>query len=143
MKVTSNRNYPCDKYWKGPAIYLNINDERKRQIPRGFTEYQYCLPFEQVNVINDRFQFKTHSSSDGVCISSVTINQSQILFGRKEDQAAFWLKAGNKRRCAGELLEITSDVIIQNYTVISSQCKGRHYQKIYVLIFKCTNSLLL
>ena len=94
-------------------------------MPTGFTRFEYCMPSGQVDVLNDRFQLKQERHNYGVCIRSLIMNKSQILFGRENDQTAVYIKIGGVR-CQEERIEITSDVIIQNYTVISSQCKGNH-----------------
>ena len=94
------------------------------------------MPFEQVDILNDQFQLQSYSTTDGVCISSFVLNKSQILVGRHNNQTAFWLKEGNDRNCESGLMT-TSDIIVQNYTVISSQCKGLvFYNRFARKIFK-------
>ena len=100
-------------------------------MPTGFTRFEYCMPSEQVDILNDRFQLKQERYNYGVCIRSLIMNKSQILFGRENDQTSVYIKIGDDR-CREGLIEITSDVIIQNYTVISSQCKGNHLIKEYM-----------
>ena len=91
------------------------------------------MPSEQVDVVNDRFQLKHERNGWGVCIRSVIMNKSQILFGRKNNQTAVYIKRGEETvRCREGSMEVTPDVIIQNYTVISSQCKGNHLIQEYM-----------
>ena len=91
------------------------------------------MPSEQVDVLNDRFQLKHERYNYGVCIRSLIMNKSQILFGRENDQTAVYIKRGEETvRCREGSMEVTPDVIIQNYTVISSQCKGYHLIKEYM-----------
>ena len=100
------------------------------------------MPFEQVDILNDQFQLQSYSTTDGVCISSFVLNKSQILVGRHNNQTAFWLKDGNDRNCESGLMK-TPDIIVQNYTVISSQCKGRSSFYNFCFILKLLHILMI
>ena len=56
---------------------LNLNDERKATVWSKFRYFEHCFPSEEVDAVNDRFQLQS-SSDDGVCISSLKINGTQI-----------------------------------------------------------------
>ena len=84
-------------------------------------------------MLNDRFELKS-SNNNAVCIFSLTINGTQILNGRNNNQSAFWLDEGESRCDTVSVIDdfgnnvripmVTPDLIIQDNQVISSQCKG-------------------
>ena len=131
--MTSSDNQPCNRNFEGGEVYLNINDVRKATISRKFRYFGYCLPSEEIDVVNDRFQLQS-SNTDGVCILSLNMNGTQILNGRNNNQSAFWLDEGESRCDTVSVIDdfgnnvripmVTPDLIIQDNQVISSQCKG-------------------
>ena len=127
IEITSSDNQPCNRHFAGGEVYLNINDERKATIPEQFQYFDYCIPSEEVDILNDRFQLQS-STTDGVCIFSLHINGTQILNGRNNNQTAFRLDRGESRcdKVVNEvqLLMAGPDITIQNNQVTSSQCKG-------------------
>ena len=127
--VTSDPHYPCNKYWSGKEIYLHINGKHHRTLDKGFREFTYCLSADDFNIKNDIVQLKS-SNTNGVCISSLSINGKKILVGKvrkvlvgkNNDQSSFWID-GNQNRCHDDSM-ITSQITIQNGRVTSSECKG-------------------
>ena len=127
FEMTSSGNQPCNRHFEGGEVYLNINDVRKATVPRKFRYFEHCFPSEEVDVVNDRFRLQS-SSNDGVCISSLKINGTQILNGRNNNQTAFWLDK-NSRSCDNvvddvQYLMASPYIAIQNNQVISPSCKG-------------------
>ena len=129
IEITSSDNQPCNRHFAGGEVYLNINDERKATIPEQFQYFDYCIPSEEVDILNDRFQLQS-STTDGVCIFSLHINGTQILNGRNNNQTAFWLDKEDSRcdKVVDDVqwLMATSDITIQNNQVTSPSCKGKN-----------------
>ena len=130
--MTSSGNQPCNRHFEGGEVYLNINDVRKATAPRKFRYFEHCFPSEEIDVVNDRFRLQS-SSNDGVCISSLKINGTQILNGRNNNKTAFWLDK-NSRSCDNvvddvQYLMASPYITIQNNQVTSSACKGKFYSK--------------
>ena len=120
--IKSSENYPCDSNWQGGKIFININGLRKKTIPSGFREFEYCLSHNEFDVKNDRFQLQSSNNND-VCIESLYANGTQIFVGTLNDQASFILKK-NENSCQYEKMK-TSQITIQNGEVISSKCKRK------------------
>ena len=74
-----------------------------------------------MNTEKDKFQFVS-SSSDGVCITSVKVNDLKIHTGSQKDNPVFWLD-GDQNECNENYMS-TKQITIQNNRIISSQCKG-------------------
>ena len=128
IEVTSSENQPCSSHFKGGAVYFKFNGAERATIPANFRYFEYCLRSEEVDVLNDRFELKS-SNNNAVCIFSLTINGTQILNGRNNNQTAFWLDK-NQRNCDyvfdnKQYLMITPHITIQNNQVISSPCQGK------------------
>ena len=130
MVVRSSEDYPCGSYWQGGDIKIFHNGQSKATFPSGFNEQQYCIPFQELDVKNDRFQLKA-SNNDGVCIQSLLVNGQQLLVGALDDQPSFWID-GNNNSCDYDKMS-TSQLTIQNGAIISSACKG--LTKTYKIMF--------
>ena len=120
--MTSGGSPFCNKYRKGAEIRLNVNDERKATIPSGFTRYEFCLPTEDVDMTNDRFQLQS-TNNDGVCISSFQVNGTQIFVGPENKQTSFWIDR-NDASCDKQKVA-TKEMTVQNGQVIQSTCAIR------------------
>ena len=121
MVIKSSENDPCDSQWQGGKIYINHNQKRKAIIPSGFKNYQFCIPSNQVDVINDQFQLQSSNNND-VCIEKFFVNDKQIFVGALNDQS-FFIIDGNQNSCQEQKMT-TTQITIQNGEVISSECKG-------------------
>ena len=105
-------------------IYLNVNDERKATIPSRFARFEFCLPTEDVDMTNDRFQLQS-TSTDGVCISSFQVNGTQIFVGPENKQSSFWIDQGQST--CGNQKVATRGLTVQNGQVIFSECQGNFF----------------
>ena len=59
---------------------------------RGFTDFEHCFDLSDVDVENDEFEFEEYTG-DGVCITSLSINDNQLLVGKYGNLPSFWLDA--------------------------------------------------
>ena len=104
--------------WKGTGINLSVNGEIKQTIPESFTEFEYCLPLhytdEEINLQS--------TSTDGVCITKLTVNGNQIFVGKFQNQPYFWID-GDHNECSDENMS-TPYIKLQNGQITSSFCKG-------------------
>ena len=121
MIVKSSQNPPCNSFWQGGKIYININGQRKATIPAGFRNFQYCISSDEIDIENDRIQLKS-TNNDNVCIESLIIDGKQIFVGAINDQPSFIID-GNQNYCKQTKM-VTSQITIRNGQVISSKCKG-------------------
>ena len=103
------------------SIILSVNGERRATIPSGFEEFRYDLFFDDFDVENDQIQLQS-TGINGTCITSLKINENQILVGKNKDMSVFWID-GNNNQCTENIMS-TSQIIIQNGDIISSECKG-------------------
>ena len=108
--------------WYGDPIKLFHNDEEKAIIPSKFTDFEYCIDMDDVDIENDEFKMLA-SGSDGVCIDSLHINNNQILVGKNND-LAFFEFVSDDEHCSNDYMS-SSQITIQNGQVISSTCKGQ------------------
>ena len=107
--------------WLGGGINLIINGEVKDTLARGFTEFEYCPSWDEIDAENDKIQFQS-TSTDGVCITSLSLNGNQMLVGKLDDQPSFWID-GDQKNCMDEHLS-TPQITFKNGEVLSSYCKG-------------------
>ena len=112
--------------WLGGAINLIINGEVKDIIPRGFTEFEYCPSWDEIDAKNDKIQFYP-TSTDGVCITSLSLNGNQVLVGKLNDQPSFWID-GDQENCMDDHLS-TPQITFKNGEVLTSYCKGTYLYK--------------
>lgn len=122
MVVQSSGKAPCDRYWPGGKIFVNVNGVQKGIIPSRFQEYRYCLSSDQVNVEKDQIRLQS-SNTNGVCIQSLSVFGKKIRYGVSQDLSRFWID-GNQNSCSIKNM-ISSQVTIQNGEIISSKCEGK------------------
>ena len=79
------------------------------------------MSFDQVDEENDRFQLQS-SNTDGVCITSISVNDVKVLVGKNNDKSIFWID-GNQNECNEEFMS-SQQITIKNGEIISSRCKG-------------------
>ena len=138
--IESSENDPCDSQWQGGKIYINHNQKRKATIPSEFKNYQFCIPFNQVDVMNDQFQLQSSNNND-VCIEKFFVNDKQIFVGALNDQSSFIID-GNQNSCQDQKMT-TSQITIQNGEVLSSECKGLSFLSFYILIYLLNFKILM
>jgi len=129
LRMTSSRdealcqhavNGAGPKDWAGGDITIKHNSKTVAIIPSGFEDFEYC--FNEVDVSNDKIQLQS-SNSDGVCITSLSINDKKLFVGKHNEQQSFWMdRRIDKQFCSDDFIS-TSDITIQNGQVISSTCK--------------------
>ena len=98
-----------------------MNGKRKTSLQRGFKHFRYCSPWNKSDRESDIFKLQS-SNNDGICITSLHINEKQIFVGKNKKQLNFWID-GNQNECSNEFMS-TSQITIQNTEIISSECKG-------------------
>ena len=108
-------------YWQGGEIHLSFNNVKNGTIPSGFARYQFCMPQEEVDVINDWFLLQS-TNYDPVCIFSLKVNGTQIFVGPENNQSTFWM-VGDQLRCDDQKVA-TQHLTIKNKSVLSSICMG-------------------
>ena len=94
---------------------------------RGFKEFIKCWNQEVVDVANDEFQLQS-SNTDGTCITSLSINENQLLVGKNNDLQSFWID-GNDRYCLNFFMS-SSQITIKNGQVDSSDCKRMNQEDV-------------
>ena len=99
VKITSGddavcRNNPKDSTWDGGAVELDYItkdfDSNVATLNRGEKEVEFCMIIDQVNIEDDIFAFQA-TSRNGVCITSLTVNNEQLLVGENNEMAYFWM----------------------------------------------------
>ena len=87
----------------------------------GTKTFKLCLEYGQFDIENDVFKLAS-TGTDGVCIESLSMDGNEILlgpkFGRKKSN--FWFDSDGNR-CTDDFV-FTQELIIQNNTVVSSEC---------------------
>ena len=101
--------------WLGGEINLNQNGEKIATLPYGFTNFEYCVGASH----DDEFQLQA-TNDDGVCITSLAINNNQLLVGKDENQESFWMNQ-KLPKCSNDQMT-TSQLTIQNGNIVSSEC---------------------
>ena len=131
VKVTSGDDAACrafskDPDWWGDDIELHFKTKdftnHVATLERRETEMEFCLPIDQVNIMDDVFTLK--ATGMGVCITSLTVNNEKLLVGKNNDQDFFWLDDLYLwgAECTDEYM--LGDVLqIQNGRVYKSACK--------------------
>ena len=105
--------------WSGGAISIKQNGNVIGSMKSGAKEFQVCLYYDDVDIENDVFEF-ARTNNDGVCITSLSMDGTEILVGPNGNQPNFWFD-GNDNMCTDDFVS-TQQLIIQNNTVTSSQC---------------------
>ena len=110
-----------EKYfdWSGSDIFIKHNGVHVATMPSAYEVFEYCFEMDDIDVINDKFQLQS-TSDDGVCITSLLINNNQLLVGKHNNLQGFWID-GNDNYCLDNFMS-TSQITIQNGQVISSLC---------------------
>lgn len=106
--------------WSGSKIDLKHNGVNVAFLPGAFKKFEYCFEMDEIDVINDKFQLQS-TTDDAACISSLSINNTQLLVGKNNNLQSFWID-GNDNYCLDDFMT-TSQMTIQNGQVISSLCK--------------------
>ena len=60
----------------------------KAMIPKGFTEFEYCIAKDDIDIENDTFKFFA-SGDNAVCITSLHVDGKQIFVGKNDDLGSF------------------------------------------------------
>ena len=76
-----------------------------------FTEFEYYSNWDEIDVESDKIQLQS-TSSDGVCITSLSIDGTDILVGPNNNQPNFWFD-GDDNMCTDDFVS-TQELIIQN-----------------------------
>ena len=105
--------------WAGGEINIKRNGEIVATILSGFDEFEHCFRVDQIDKINDQFQLQS-TATDGVCITSLTVNGKQLLVGKNNDRKGFWID-GNQNDCLDDFMA-TSQITIQNGLGKISKC---------------------
>ena len=94
-----------------------------------FNEFEYCRRLDLVDIENDEFQLQSTGGGgridkgDGVCITSLTVNESEMLVGKLDDQAVFWIDGTQRWIHCKDTSMSTQQITIKNGKVHSSECK--------------------
>merc|ERR1719197_675126 len=108
------------KDWTGGDIAIKHNSKTVAIMPRGFEDFEYC--FNGIDVSTDKIQLQS-SNTDGVCITSLSINDKKLFLGKHNEQQSFWIdRQLDEQFCLDDFMS-TSEITIQNGNVISSTCK--------------------
>ena len=97
---------------------------------RRFNKFEYCRPWDEVDIENDEFQLRIQNGkvwgdtlyTDNVCITGLTVNGKEMLFGKLNDQPIFWMDI-TQNLCRDGYM-VTPQITIKNGKVLSSSCKG-------------------
>ena len=76
-----------------------------------FTDFEHCFHLTQIDTKNDELKLES-TSSDGVCITSLTVDGKQLLVGKNGDMKTFWID-GDQKGCFAEFTS-TPQVTIKN-----------------------------
>ena len=135
VKVTSGddavcRNNPKYTSWDGGNVELHWKNKdfatHVATLTPGQLQMEFCLPIDQVNIDDDIWTLQS-TSKDGVCITSVTVNNEQLFVGKNNDQAYFWIDE-NDLDCTDD--HMSTDVLtIQNGQVYYSECKQDYIRR--------------
>ena len=129
VKITSGddavcRNNPNDSTWEGGAVEMKyITEDFHKSVAtlnRRDKEVEFCMILDQVDIENDIFVLDA-TSKNGVCITSLTVNNEQLLVGENNDMAHFWMDK-NDQECSDNHMS-TQFLKIQNGRVFFSECK--------------------
>jgi len=123
IKMTSSPDpYLCGQYhayWSGGAISIKQNGNVIGSMEPGTKDFELCLDYDDVDIENDIFDLAS-TSDDGVCITSLSIDGTDILVGPNSKQPNFWFD-GNENSCTDDFVS-TQELIIKNNSVIFSKC---------------------
>ena len=83
----------------------------------------FCFLFQQFNVEKAIIQLES-SNTDGVCITSLQINNEILLLGKNKSKSEFWID-GDQNVCTDTVVA-ASEISIRNGDVYSSPCKSKN-----------------
>ena len=86
---------------------------------KGTATFKLCLDYGQFDIENDVFKLAS-TGTDSVCIESLSMDGNEILLGPNRKKPNFWFD-GNGHMCNDDFV-YTEELIIQNNTVVSSEC---------------------
>ena len=114
-------DHPLASYtaWAGGPIAINQNGKIIGLMLPETRNFELCLDYDDVDIENDIFDLAS-TSDDGVCITSLSIDGTDILVGPNSKQPNFWFD-GNENSCTDDFVS-TQELIIQNNSVIFSKC---------------------
>lgn len=125
--------------WEGDSIAIYHNGVFEAGTQYGFTNFEYCLPLDQVDVENDIFEFE-NGGDDGVsnlyfpsplsafdsairlikvCLESIIMNDQEIFLGK-----TYFVIDGDQQICSYDSM-VTESIQIQNGLIIDSLCMRR------------------
>ena len=88
----------------------------------GFTEHEHCFKRSEIDIVNDTFQIKMKKgSTDGICITSLTVDGEPVLTGGNRGLNMFWID--DNENCHDDFMA-TTEVTVRNGVVISDYCKN-------------------
>ena len=108
------------KDWAENDIVIKHNGVSVATMPAASTEFEYCFNMDDIDIANAELQLQS-SSGDGVCITSLSINNNQLFVGKNNNLSSFWIDE-NDQYCLDDFMS-TSQITIKNERVISSFCK--------------------
>ena len=120
--------------WSGGSLDLKHNGAIIKTIPKGFTHFEHCLPANEVDIKHDKFQLAS-TTNDGVCITSLTINNKIILGGLNNNQPNYWID-GDDIDCQENFM-VSKEITILRDQIISPACySGKESSKIFQITKK-------
>ena len=109
--------------WLGGTIQVKQNGKVIAYMGYATKNFEHCVPMSDVDVENDEFSLHA-TSSDGVCITGLYLNDKQLLVGKDNDLEGFWLDQ-DQPFCKDGYMS-TSHIIIQNGQVVLSQARFKN-----------------
>ena len=94
-------------------------------IPSGFTDFEYCIDMDDVDIENDEFKMLA-SGNDGVCINSLYVNNKRILVGKNNDLTSFAFDQPDSPGCNDHTWKISSLKIQNGQAVEFKFCTGNY-----------------
>ena len=129
IRMTSSESDVCGHptlanpvHWAGSTIQIKQNGKVIANMPSAAKDFKHCLPMTDVDIENDEFSLHA-TTSNGVCITGLYINEEQLLVGKYDDLEGFWLDH-DQPNCVDGYMS-SSHMIIKNGKVVLSQCKPR------------------
>ena len=80
------------------------------------------MDMDDVDIVNDEFKVQS-STTDGACITSLSINGKKQFVGKNNDLQSFWIDK-NDHYCLDDFMS-TSQITIKNGQIHSSDCDGK------------------
>ena len=102
---------------------------------KGFNEFVQCWNQDDADVANDEIQLQS-SNTNGVCITSLSINGNQLFVGKHNVLQSFWIDEDD-RYCLDNFMS-SSQITIKNKQVDSSDCKPMHQDEVHYCKYRKT-----